>query len=190
VGATVRGFIALKHRSEDQSIQIPPYIPLHEFNLKFSGLRTIIFSARWRFWPLIEISRDKERKVKKIATLSVAAVTLLAGCLVMVPSISESGSPPAGAKSPTFGPFTNNSVVRLEPGIYREDLEVRANKVSFVGSGAGITVLQGSVTIYGNSCVFRDLTISGNVLILGNNNDLSAAAVKGGIRSQGNNNLW
>jgi hypothetical protein len=130
--------------------------------------------------------------VSKIAILSlaVAFATLLAGCLVVVPSISENGPPPAGAKSRALGPFTNNSVVRLEPGIYREDLEVRANKVSFIGSGAGITVLQGSVTIYGNSCVFRDLTISGNVEILGNNNDLSGAAVKGRVASRGNNNLW
>jgi hypothetical protein len=109
---------------------------------------------------------------------------------MVLPPISEDGPPPPGAKSRALGPYTNNSVVRLEPGVYRENLEVRANKVSFIGSGAGSTVLQGSVTIYGNSCVFRDLTISGNVLILGNNNDLSAAAVKGRVTSRGNNNLW
>ena len=128
--------------------------------------------------------------MRKIATLSVGVLILLAGCVMVLPSISEDGPPPPGAKSRALGPYTNNSVVRLEPGIYREDIEVRANKVTFIGSGAGSTVVQGSVTIYGNSCVFRNLTISGNVLILGNNNDLSAAAVKGRVTSRGNNNLW
>ena len=128
--------------------------------------------------------------MRKIAILFVVVVTLLAGCLVVLPSISEDGSPPPGAKSRAVGPYTNNSVVRLEAGIYRENLEVRANKVSFIGRGAGSTVLQGSVTIYGNSCVFRNLTISGNVVIQGNNNDLSGAAVTGRVTSRGNNNLW
>jgi hypothetical protein len=89
-----------------------------------------------------------------------------------------------------MGPFKSNSVVKLNPGIYRENLEVRANKVSFLGSGVESTILEGSVTIYGNGCLFRDLSISGDVVILGNNNDFLGASIKGRITSKGNNNLW
>ena len=130
--------------------------------------------------------------MRKIAFLTVVVLSLLAGCLMVVPSVPEGGqaSPPPGRRSRSIGPFTNNSVVRLEAGIYRENLEVRANKVTFIGNGTRSTVLEGSVTIYGNSCVFRDLTIMGNVVILGNNNDLLHASVKGTVTSNGNNNLW
>jgi len=111
---------------------------------------------------------------------------------MVIPSVSKGGqvSPPADTKNRAIGPFTNNSVVKLNPGIYRENLEVRANKVSFLGSGVESTILEGSVMIYGNNCQFRDLGIIGDVVILGNNNDFSGASIKGTITSKGNNNLW
>jgi hypothetical protein len=127
--------------------------------------------------------------VRKIIPLFLVVSSFLAGCLMVIPS-TRGGTPPASPHSRAIGPFTNNSVVKLESGIYRENLEVRANKVSFLGSGAGSTILEGSVTIHGNSCLFRDLTIAGDVLILGNNNDLRGASLKGKVTSRGNNNLW
>jgi hypothetical protein len=108
---------------------------------------------------------------------------------MVIPS-TPGGTHQASPHSRAYGPFTNNSVVKLESGIYRENLEVRANKVSFLGRGTVSTILEGSVTIYGNSCLFRDLTIAGDVLILGNNNDLRGASLKGEVTSRGNNNLW
>jgi len=110
---------------------------------------------------------------------------------MVIPSAprGEQVSPPASTRSRAIGPFTSNSVVRLKSGVYREDLEVRANKVSFLGSGVDNTILEGSVTIYGNSCIFRDLSIIGDVMILGNNNDLLGANIKGTVTSKGNNNL-
>ncbi len=130
--------------------------------------------------------------MRKIALLFIVISFLLAGCLMAIPSVSKGGqvSPPADTKSRAIGPFTNNSVVKLKPGIYRENLEVRANKVSFLGSGVESTILEGSVMIYGNNCQFRDLSIIGDVVILGNNNDFSGASIKGTITSKGNNNLW
>jgi pectin methylesterase-like acyl-CoA thioesterase len=130
--------------------------------------------------------------VRKIILMFLIVSSLLVGCLVVLPSSlkTSQGSPPASTRSRAIGPFTSNSVVKLKPGIYRENLEVRANKVSFLGSGVDSTILEGSVTIYGNSCLFRDLTISGDVVILGNNNDLLGASIKGTIASKGNNNIW
>ena len=130
--------------------------------------------------------------MKKLILLFLVVSSLLVGCLMVIPSTSQGRqvSPPASTKSRAIGPFTNNSVVRLESGIYREILEVRANKVSFLGSGVDSTILEGSVTIYGNSCLFRDLTIRGDVVISGNNNDLLGASIKGTVTSKGNNNLW
>jgi hypothetical protein len=130
--------------------------------------------------------------VRKIVILLVAVLSLLVGCLMVIPSFPKGGqvSPPAGTRSRAIGPFTSNSAVELKPGIYRENLEVRANKVSFLGSGVESTILEGSVTIYGNSCLFRDLSISGDVIILGNNNDFLGASIKGTVTSKGNNNLW
>jgi len=130
--------------------------------------------------------------VRKIVLLFLIVSSLLVGCLMVIPTAPKGGqvSPPASTRSRAVGPFKSNSVVKLKPGIYRENLEVRANKVSFLGSGAESTIIEGSVTIYGNSCLFRDLSISGDVVILGNNNDLLGASIKGTITSKGNNNLW
>jgi hypothetical protein len=134
----------------------------------------------------------RSKQVRKIVILSLVVSSLLVGCLMVIPSVSKErqGSPPAGTRSRAIGPFTSNSVVKLKPGIYRENLEVRANKVSFLGSGEGTTIIEGSVTIYGNSCLFRDLSINGDVTILGNNNDFLGASIKGTVISKGNNNLW
>ncbi len=130
--------------------------------------------------------------MRKIVLLFLVISSLLAGCLMVIPSAPEGRhvSPPASTRSRAIGPFTSNSVVKLKPGIYRENLEVRANKVSFLGSGVESTILEGSVTIYGNSCLFRNLSIIGDVVILGNNNDLLGASIKGTITAKGNNNLW
>jgi hypothetical protein len=129
--------------------------------------------------------------VRKILPLLLVASALLAGCLMVVPTApGGQGSPPAGTRSRAIGPFSNNSVVNLAAGVYRENLEVRANKVSFLGSGTGSTIIEGSVTVYGNNCIFRDLRIVGNVLLVGNNNDLTAASIRGTVTSKGNNNLW
>jgi hypothetical protein len=130
--------------------------------------------------------------MRKIVILLLVVSSLLVSCLMVIPSVpkGKQASPPASTRSRAIGPFTSNSVVKLKPGIYRENLEVRANKVSFLGSGVDSTILEGSVTIYGNSCLFRDLTISGDVVIMGNNNDLLRASIKGTIVSKGNNNLW
>ena len=130
--------------------------------------------------------------MRKIVFVFLVVSSLLVGCLLVVPSTPKmnQGSPPASKRSRAIGPFTSNSVVRLESGIYRDILEVRANKVSFLGSGVDSTILEGSVTIYGNSCLFRDLTIRGDVVILGNNNDLLGASIQGKVTSKGNNNLW
>lgn len=130
--------------------------------------------------------------MRKIVILLLVVSSLLGGCLMVIPSGPKAGqgSPPAGPRSRAIRPFTNNSVVKLQPGIYREKLEVRANKVSFLGSGVESTIIEGSVTIYGNSCLFRDLSIRGDVVILGNNNDFLGALIKGTVTSKGNNNLW
>ena len=130
--------------------------------------------------------------MEKIVILFLVVSSLLGGCLMVIPSVPKESkaSPPAGTRSRAIGSFTSNSVVKLEPGIYRENLEVRANKVSFLGSGEQATIIDGSVTIYGNNCLFRDLSISGDVIILGNNNDFLAASIKGTVSSKGNNNRW
>lgn len=129
--------------------------------------------------------------MRKIIPLVLVVSFLSAGCLMVVPSTpGKPASPPADTRSRAIGPFSNNSVVNLKSGVYAENLEVRANKVSFLGSGVESTILKGSVTIYGNNCLFRDLSITGDVLILGNNNDLRDASIRGKVTSRGNNNLW
>ena len=128
--------------------------------------------------------------MKRIGILLILAVFTLGSCLMVIPGVKEGPKGPPTSKSRAVGPFSNNSGVRLEPGKYLGDFDIRANKVSIIGSGARNTVITGDITIYGNSCILRSLTIIGDVDIRGNNNDLTAAVVQGTVVSSGNNNAW
>ena len=84
-------------------------------------------------------------------------------------------------RTSSIGRFRNNSTVRLEPGTYRGDLVIDANRVTLIGAGTGRTVINGDVRITGNSCTLRDVRVRGNVYIEGNNADLTNIIVDGRI---------
>ncbi len=131
---------------------------------------------------------------KRIVLLALVASVAVLGCTVVIPTVprrSPAPAPEAPRRHPRrIGPFRNNSVVRLEPGVYQGNVEIRANKVILRGSGVRRTTIDGTVTVYGNSCAIRDLTIAGDLLLAGNNNNASAAVVRGRVVSRGKNNSW
>jgi hypothetical protein len=103
---------------------------------------------------------------------------------VVIPTIprrrtAPSPAPEAPRRQPRrIGPFRNNSMVRLEPGVYRGNVEIRANKVVLQGSGVRRTTIDGTMTVYGNSCAIRDLTVSGNLVLAGNNNSAAECPIR------------
>jgi hypothetical protein len=131
---------------------------------------------------------------KRILLLALAASFAMLSCTVVIPTIPRRHSAPppeAPRRHPRrIGPFRNNSTVRLEPGVYRGNVEIRANKVVLLGSGVRRTVIEGTVAVYGNGCVIRDLTVAGNLILAGNKNNAAGTLVRGRVVSRGNNNRW
>ncbi len=80
--------------------------------------------------------------------------------------------------------------MRLQAARYVGGLTISPNKVTLIGAGAGRTVIEGNLTITGNNCVLRNLTVTGSVIIRANNADLRGAQIGGQVISQGNNNVW
>lgn len=118
------------------------------------------------------------------------AACALSGCTTVVTTRPGPRRAGPSVKVETLKPIRNNAVVHLREGVYRGDLDIRSNKVTLVGRGKRMTIIQGTVTVYGNNCSIQSLTITGDLILRGNNNDAVDATVRGRIVSFGNNNLW
>jgi len=125
-----------------------------------------------------------------ISALAGAIVAALFGCATLEVAFTPSGSRSSGSGEPmVISGLSNNSEKALDAGTYR-GLTITHNSVTLTGTGTGSTFISGNVTIRGNSCTIRGLTIQGDVFIEGNNADLAGARITGKVVSSGNNNRW
>ncbi|MBN1409732.1 MAG: hypothetical protein JW969_02735 [Spirochaetales bacterium] len=127
---------------------------------------------------------------KRIIPGVILVFIMLSGCV----SVTTVKPDPHRDKKPhkhrNIGRIKNNSHIRLQAAGYLGNFVISQNKVTISGKGRGKTIIYGNVTITGNGCFLRDLTVTGNVHIRGNNNRLEHVSVKGRVTSNGKNNKW
>ena len=129
--------------------------------------------------------------------LAVATATTLVGCEVIMEVKPQRSSavapgsaspPPQGLRTPTL--TRSHQRIDLQAGTYHGDLVLRGSNQEVRGQGAGRTVINGSLSIQGNKCRVRNLTVTGSVRINGNNNELDDVEVRGSIEAKGNKNKY
>ena len=135
------------------------------------------------------------RKRARVAVgiiLVAATATTLVGCEVIMeikpersPPVAQGSAPPPpqGLRTPIL--TRSKQKVKLRTGTYYGDLVLRGNDQEVRGKGAGRTVIQGSLSIQGNKCRVRDLTVTGSVWITGNDNELDDVEYRGTLQVKG-----
>ena len=129
------------------------------------------------------------KKAARIIVVIALTMSALTGCLSieLIP-----GGPSTSVRQPASSlRVGNNETIRLEPGVYEGTLSINANNATLIGTGIGRTMIQGRITINGNTNEIRGVTIIGSVTINGNSNDLSRCDLSDAtVAANGNNNRY
>jgi hypothetical protein len=139
---------------------------------------------------------DMPMRIRTRITLILPVIVLFAflyvsGCAGVRGTFSVGigiGEGTAKVSARELGPFEDGSTVRLEPVHYVGDVEIRADDVTLIGYGPGVTEISGDIRLYGDGCTLKDLSVAGDIYIYGTESDLSAAYVGGNIKSKGKSN--